>query len=346
LLLPLVIAGTAVAAPYAASTVIPGLVFEWSTHRQLASGSDNWPITWADDDQQYTSWGDGNGFGPSRTSLGVARIAGISPESFTGSNTWTGSGKAYGIISVDGVFYMWVSPGSDAENYNEARLHRSTDHGATWSPANWALTKQDGLILPTFLQFGKDYAGARDNYVYTYANHFQGSSSFFLEVQKPGEISLLRVPKTEIMDRTKYEFYAGSDANGNPQWTKSLSQHKPVFQDTNGVGWCTGGALYNAGLKRYLLVTEYQATGAGNLAVFEASAPWGPWRTVYYGNIGRPTFFANFSQKWMSADGRDFVLVFTGVNDYDSWNTVRGSFSVTSSPDTSAPAPPVGLQAR
>ncbi|HJX09709.1 MAG TPA: hypothetical protein VJ733_04335 [Candidatus Binatia bacterium] len=34
-----------------------------STLRNLAPYSDNWCITWADNDHQYTSWGDGGGFG-------------------------------------------------------------------------------------------------------------------------------------------------------------------------------------------------------------------------------------------------------------------------------------------
>jgi hypothetical protein len=329
-------------APYPVSAAVPGLSFNWSAHVQLADDNDNWPITWADDDNQYTSWGDGPGFGSSRASLGVARIGGSSPESFTGSNVWTGNGKSYGIISIAGALYMWVSPGSDGTNYEEARLYKSTNHGASWSQASWAFTKQDGLILPTFLQFGKDYSGARDAYVYVYANHYKGEES--LRVQKPGEIALIRVPKTGIMDRSQYEFYSGTDSGGNPQWTATLSARKAVFNDPNGVGWCTGGALYNTGLKRYLLVTEYSTTAEGNLAVFEAPAPWGPWRTVYYGNIGRTTFYSNFSQKWMSADGRDFVLVFSGTGAYDSWNTVRGSFSGVPTADTSPPLPPVSLQ--
>ena len=29
-----------------------------------AHDSDNWPLTWADDDKQYTAYGDGRGFEP------------------------------------------------------------------------------------------------------------------------------------------------------------------------------------------------------------------------------------------------------------------------------------------
>ncbi len=338
--------GMAETAPYPNSSVISGISFDWSTHQRMAEGSDNWPLTWADDDHQYASWGDGGGFGSGDAGLGVARIEGSS-SNYRGYNLysvprgWDG-GKSYGILSVGGVLYMWVSPGSDGTNFEEARLHVSSDHGSSWTKADWAFTKSDGIILPTFLQFGKDYAGARDNYVYTYANHYKGTGS--LRVQIPGEIALIRVPKTSILDRSQYEFFAGVGATGNPQWTKTLSARKPVFTNPDGVGWCTSGVLYNVALGRYLLATDYSTTD-GNLAVFEGPEPWGPWRTVYYGNLGRSSFYANFSQKWMSSDGRGFVLIFTGTGDYDSWNTVRGVFT-SPSQDAVSPAAPLNLKVR
>src|SRR5687768_4554672 len=65
-------------APYGKSPIILEWRLDWSTHQRHAPGSDNWPITWAVDDHQYTAWGDGGGFGGSnsdgRVSLGVARI--------------------------------------------------------------------------------------------------------------------------------------------------------------------------------------------------------------------------------------------------------------------------------
>lgn len=73
----------------------------------------------------------------------------------------------------------------------------------------------------------------------------------------------------------------------------------------------------------------------------------GPWTTVAYfdhaesdqfgaGEIQDSTFFWNFSNKWLSDDGTDFVLVFTGVGENDSWNTVEGRFAVVPEPASSA----------
>jgi hypothetical protein len=337
------------AAPYPQSQVISEIRFDWSTHRRLAPGSDNWPVTWADDNHQYTSWGDGGGFGgsneDSRVSLGVARVEGDA-TSYAGFNVWGGKnpqspatfgGKSYGILCVAGVLYMWVSPGSGAANYSEARLYKSTDYGASWTAANWTFVKDDGVILPTFLQFGQDHREARDDFLYVYANYFTKPTvpgvKDDLRVQKPGEIALMRVPKDRIMDRSAYEFFAGVNSASSPIWTDDIGRRRPVFTDPNGVGWNTS-VSYNPGIGRYLLATEHTETYKGNLGIFDAPEPWGPWTSVtYITSFGNPrieptTFFWNFANKWLSADGRSFVLIFTGGGSNDSWNTVRGTLSI------------------
>ncbi len=39
-------------------------------------------------------------------------------------------------------------------------------------------------------------------------------------------------------------------------------------------------------------------------------------------------FFWNFANKWLSPDGRRFVMTFTGRKENDSWNVIRGEFVV------------------
>ncbi len=71
---------SALAAPYPPSPVIARL--GWAPTNTLirqAPGSDNWPLTWAEDDAIYGAYGDGNGFEPfaaQRLSMGFARITG------------------------------------------------------------------------------------------------------------------------------------------------------------------------------------------------------------------------------------------------------------------------------
>jgi hypothetical protein len=353
--------------------LIKEVVFDWSTHVRMAPGSDNWPITWSDDNHQYTAWGDGGGFGGTngkgRVSLGFGRIEG-DREQYRGQNVWGGfesenqaefGGKSYGMISIEGVLYAWWGPGTGTVRleqlqdddptddkkpwngrtiYENTQLLMSRDKGATWTKSDWDLTKWDKrLIMPTILNFGMDYDGARDSYVYHYFIR-NSPTGLGLTIHKGGDpatgkIDLARVPTGEIMNRDAYEFFAGLDACGNPTWSNDHALRQPAFEDPNGVGW-TVSATYNAGLDRYILITEHNVTHKGRMGMFEAAEPWGPWHPVAYldepafgeGVIDLTTFYWSLANKWLSQDGRDFTLVFTGIDSNDSWNTVRGSFSI------------------
>lgn len=335
------------AAPYPPSEVIQGIEFDFSTHRRLAPGSDNWQLTWADDGHQYAPWGDGGGFGGTnsdgRVSLGVGRVEGTWDD-YRGYNVWGGKnaenpatfqGKSWGIVAVDGELYMWVSPRSSLTGlHSESRLHRSSDRGATWEPASWSFTKADRLSVPTICQFGRGYEGARDSYVYHY--FVDPVARFLFDHLPPGRIYSARVPKDRIMEREGYEFFAGLDTDGAPRWSSDIAAKEPVYQDPNGTGW-TVAVSYNRGLRRYILTTEHVITSQGNLGMFEAPEPWGPWRTVAYlssssgtefgrGHIVANTFFWNVPPKWQSEDGREVTVVFTGAGqgaNNDSWNSVR-----------------------
>jgi hypothetical protein len=358
---------TAQTAPYPPSPVIEDLSLDWSTHRRGAVGSDNFQLTWADDNHQYGWWGDGGGFGArrneGRVGLGFARIEGDAGD-WRGFNVWGGKdpehparfdGKSWGTICVAGTHYSWIVPdipdsGGARDHYKYIELARSTDHGATWSKADWRWRIEDDLIVPTFLNFGRDNAGARDEYVYAYFLRPQSTdvtqAQFGLHVHKPGAVFLARVHSDEIFEgREQYEWFTGS-SNGQPTWGH-LEDKRPVFENPDGTGWCLS-AIYNPGLERYLLSTEHTRSHASLLGLFDAPEPWGPWTTVRYwtpddrfGEVRAGSgldwehnvFFLAFSPKWTSAEGRDVTLTFTGAGrgrNNDSFNTIRGRFVVRS----------------
>ncbi|MGH7127912.1 MAG: DUF4185 domain-containing protein [Planctomycetaceae bacterium] len=305
--------------PCPRSEIILGV--EWADAETIvrsARGSDNWPMTWADDDALYTAYGDGHGFKPRterKLSLGLARVTG-GPTGFRGVNLRSpdaeqiGDGargtKASGMLMVDGVLYLWV------RNAGNSQLAWSSDHGKSWTWSDWRFTTSFGC--PTFLNFGRNYAGARDEYVYVYSHD---SDSAY---EPADRMVLARVPKQRIRERDAYEFFAGLNDDGQPRWTRDIDARQAVFEDP---GRCyRSGISYNAGLKRYLwsqTLFGEEPRFKGGLAIYEAPEPWGPWRTVFFTeewDVG-PGETSHFPTKWMSDDGKTLHLVFSG-DDYFS----------------------------
>jgi hypothetical protein len=309
--------------PYPPSKAVTGIT--WAPKESIirkARGSDNWPLTWADDDHQYAAYGDGWGFEPfvpKKLGLGFARVEG-DPSGFHGVNVPSPTGeqsgdgarakKASGILCVQGMLYLW------ARNAGNAQLAWSKDHGTTWEWADWKFTTSFGC--PTFLNFGKDYAGARDNWVYVYSP--DADSAY----QPADRMVLARVPKGKIDRREAYEFFKGFDQGQQPLWSPEIADRGAVFRHP---GKCyRSGITFNAGLKRYLWVQIIPGTEGkkadtrfeGGFAIYDASQPWGPWTTVYFTpkwDVG-PGETASFPTRWMSTDGKTLHLVFSGEDHF------------------------------
>jgi hypothetical protein len=273
----------------APSPVINGI--EWAPKKTIvrqAKGSDNWPLTWADDGHLYTTWGDGNGFsGVPRRSMGYARIEGHPPnhsgidirsEQETFGDGRSGK-KGWGLLCVDGVLYLWM--GHANKHGGEAQLAWSGDHARTWSCAEWKFA-EFGLV--GFVNFGCNYEGARDGYVYAYSHDGP-------KADIPADcFILMRVPKDKIVRREAYEFFEGIGPNGQPRWTQHISERASVFEHED---CCLRSAMtYHPVLKRYLWWQQVpQPPGSrdrgdtrfsGGFGVYDAPEPWGPWTTVFF----------------------------------------------------------------
>ena len=310
--------------PYPPSDVIKRVRFD--DDRAIirkAIDSDNWPMTWGDDDAIYTSYGDGRGFEPfveKKLSMGLARVEGTPPD-FRGVNLRsdsaerTGNGpqgpKASGMLMVNGVLYMWV------RNTSNATLAWSTDHGKT---LKWGFKFDESFGCPTFLNFGRNYDGAPDDFVYTYSQ--DGPSAY-----GPVDAAILaRVPKDKIRDKHAYEFFVRRGEDGEPIWSANIKQRGPVFDAPGRTERLD--ACYNRGLGRYLLTVGY-GHGKG-WGLFEAEKPWGPWHTAFTTtNWGQgETHGYRIPTKWTSTDGREMWLVFSGLKPNDAFCTRRMTFEL------------------
>jgi len=280
----------------------------------IRDGSDNWPMTWADDNHLYTAYGDGNGFAPyipNKLGMGFARLEGTA-DTFTAvnirsnaENTLYGPNgrKGSGMLSVDGTLYLLAR--NDNGKGRHSRIGWSTDRARTFEWCKWNFKE---LGHPTFINFGKDYAGARDRFVYIWSNDHPSAYA------ASDHFVLARVPKGRILERDAYEFFVRLKGR-SPVWSADARRRGPVFKFP---GTCIRSSVsYNAGLKRYFMWMNLRQAGGedtrfqGGFGVYEATQPWGPWRTVYFTDrwdIG-PGELGCFPTKWMSKDGKTMHLV-------------------------------------
>jgi len=335
------------APPYQTSQRIERIEWHWETHRTAAPGSDLWPVTWASDDNLYTAWGDGGGFGGTdqdgRVALGFGRIEGPA-ERFEGFNVNGGKspenpasfakrGKTGGVLCYRGVLYAWINRQNGTWPDVDEGLAWSTNMAATWEQSSWVFPKGAGQFKPsTFVNAGKDYSQLIPDlagFIYFYGVR-QGNDT---------NVYLGRVRADRLRDRTGFEFLSGIARGGKPHWSADPGDIQPVFTDAHGVGDlpCVN---YCRALNCFLLAIFHK--GPGQLGIFDAPSPWGPWTTVAYyedwGGMGvdGQGLTCNFPQKWMSPDGLTLWSVFSGYGPgaqqgvwaHDRFNLVKATLTL------------------
>lgn len=348
-------------APYPHSRLISSMAWDFSSiiPQRKALGSDLWPCAWAADGDLYCAWGDGGGFDGNddnvgRVSLGFARIKGIpsaaDPTAISGKNVWGSppyaeaaagfGGKVGTMTAVNGVLYaaggFWTPANSQDPIHASGRgplstIAWSTDFARSWQVAPWS----SSMPLGSFLDTGRDSVGAAAPYVFLYYLREGDDRHLFLKRIAPERM------RDDPATTRSFEYFTGvSWLVHRAQWSLREVDAAPVFADHNHVQGPS--AVYDAGLGRYLLTTGHYASGddsdssAGQVGLFEARKPWGPWETIGYyedwGGLKAETtgdyLSLRIPSKWISSDGKALWAVFSGLKSFDSFNVVRAVLSV------------------
>jgi hypothetical protein len=314
------------------SDVIAGL--EWLGERigygEADIKGDSFPMTWAENDEIYTSAGDPL-WGETTDGLDVERLSGgptdykiakVNPmNDYRG---WGGNGpKPTGMICVGGVLYLafqnlckaQLAPHSMMSQHgSDAHIVCSTDKGGIWRPAlcNVGSPMFPGHKFggPAFVNFGKNNANARDEFVYAISPDQWDNGS---------NLRLGRVPADSIMRPQAWQWVCAFDPAGQPAWHHDLEEAIPVLSIHRWIG--APEMVYLAGIKRYLLLTwrlheDFSAADGTDLLVFDAPEPWGPFSLVhaeeYWEGKEFNPYCPRIPLKWMAPDGLSGWLQFSG----------------------------------
>jgi hypothetical protein len=266
---------------------------------------DTFPMTWADDDEIYTSAGD-PGWGGKNEGLDVEGFSGMPPHyAITRVNPmsdYKGSGgggpKPSGMICVNGVLYLAFqnllgtkppahgpqNRGSGVEREisqhgSDATIVSSRDHGKTWTPdindIKVPMFPGNTFGGPAFVNTGRNNADAPDQYVYAVSTDQWDNGS---------SLRVGRVPADRIQDRSAWEWIAGLKDYEHPIWSANLRHAISVLNDDGRIS--LPDMVYVAPIKRYLFLTwrfyrNFSPLDGTELMLYDAPHPWGPFTLVH-----------------------------------------------------------------
>jgi hypothetical protein len=366
-----------------------GVEFKYETITRKGNFGDNWCQTWTSDGNIYTMMDDGNGWWGSEIKReerhylqgsmciqirGEANFSDSDVQQMPGwpRNEFHSSHYAYGTISVDGIIYVWLwksetdkmyrrsianrllySPDLGQNFYRWDGLHENEDTFENVDSLAYFFYKEDpkwhidryayAFNWIAFGQHGKDNSQAKDNYVYMYAP----------EQYDPRNLSLIRVDKKNIRDKSKYEYFKGWQ-NEKPEWTKDMKERGvnlryPESRSDGEWMWASWfpDVVYNPGLDLHIMVS-YGVTDPGkqfwdgwcgkckypaSLGFWYAENPWGPWKQFHYTEYfyadrqENRTYGFKLSPKWISEDGKTMHLIWSDAGDgHDTnykWNQME-----------------------
>lgn len=205
----------------------------------------------------------------------------------------------------------------------------SSDYGKTWQESefdeNKNLFPERGrcmgenpikLGMPHFVDFGKNMENSPDGYAYL-IGHGTEDTNGIVNWCSGDAIFMARVKPSlkTINNPGSYEFYAGTNSEHKPLWSKSFSDIKPIISWRGHCGVCH--MTYHKILKKYfcmMCVGPYDGNyGDYDYWMAESDHPWGPWKkVVYLEKFGSQGYFMTMPSKFNNY--KDKFILFWSAN--------------------------------
>lgn len=158
------------------------------------------------------------------------------------------------------IWYMsvsfWGEPG--AWEANHAGLAKSTDAGQTWTALDAPRWPGDSNFVQVATVTASD---AGTDYLFVWG----------IPSGRFGGVQLMRVPATvaTVEDAAAYTYFAGTDEDGDPQWSADAADAAFIIDPTVG----ELSVMWSTYLERWIMTYS----DAGNAYIREGLTPWGPW---------------------------------------------------------------------
>lgn len=168
----------------------------------------------------------------------------------------------YGFAIGDALYisYMsvshWGEPGQWDANFSG--LAKSTDLGETWTALDAPQWPGDSNFIQVATALIDD--GGRE-YVYFWC----------IPSGRFGGVQLMRVPATvdAVEDPAAYTYFAGTGADGAPEWSDDMTDAETVVEGTIG----ELSVMWSTFLERWIMTYS----DGGSAYIREAATPWGLW---------------------------------------------------------------------
>jgi hypothetical protein len=294
------------------------------------------------------------------TSTGNAVIRGDDPFdlAFEGLASWSCTSARWhgyypcGSLVHKGVWYYgrtyyhrWLDENDVQHEYELGPcggFRISEDFGQTWKesplddrsplfpecgrPAGGAPIR---LGVPKFVDFGKDSEHSPDALAYLVGHGTQDPNGI-ANWSSGDAIFLARVPPSpeNINDPEAYEYFAGVDASGRPQWSADFSKIQPIIEWAGHCGLVT--MTYHPWLRKYfcLITVGYPdgSWGPFDAWVAEADEVWGSWSRVDYWRFDNMVYCISLPSKFIEQNSNRAAIFYNpywGTGQCPSTNPVR-----------------------
>jgi len=344
-------------ARFAPSDLFIGIEWSAPASRYPGTSSDMHWQTWGLDDALYVVDDDGHNFGKPWNFGHLLRVTGtppdhrmeeisafpdlVRPEGLRCRRYVDGTVAIGDRLFVAAYDYADEIPGFEdfwhidhiSDHGGVASLMYTDDRGVTWHNTPDPNVGPDDYFLGprfaglAFVQFGPGYTGVPDrfgDYVYALSNDMNWETG--------DNIFLARVPKSDILDRSTWEFFCtpGEGAFEAPaRWTSDEYRARPILRDPGRVGHPT--MTWNPAVERFLLtygtdsVPHTFATPVPvaretwdrqtELLVLEGPTPWGPWRLIHHDpswEHPHTPYLPQVPAKWLDDDGLGGWMAYSG----------------------------------